>query len=84
MNLLEQIIENFPDEEFIKIDGYDDAVIGVEATELRLVYDTTKMIECLVKNGMTHDEAIEWFEYNTMRSIPYIKNAPIVIYTDFF
>jgi hypothetical protein len=86
MTKLEQILEQFPDNDFIKLDGLDDAIIGVYAdTEFpRLVYSIGEITECFVKQGMTDEEAIDFYEYNTARSIPYIDNAPILIYTDFF
>ena len=47
MNILEQIIENFYDEEFLKADGFDDAVIGLEENEMRLIYSVSKCIKIL-------------------------------------
>jgi hypothetical protein len=32
-----------------------------------------------MKQDMTLDEAIDYFEYNTRRSIPYVENAPILV-----
>ena len=86
MTKLEQILEQFPDNNFVKLDDLDDAIIGVYAdTENpRLVYSIGDIVECFVKQGMTDEEAIDFYEYNTARSIPYIENAPILIYTDFF
>lgn len=87
MTKLEQILETFPHDEFVTLDGLDDAVIGVnyEVDPPRLVYSINEITECFVKNnGMTEEEAIEHYEYNTARSIPYVKNAPMLIYTEFF
>ncbi len=86
MTKLEQILEQFPDNDFVKLDGLDDAIIGVYAdTETpKLVYSIGEIVECFVKQGMTPDEAVDFYEYNTARSIPYVKDAPILIYTDFF
>jgi len=86
MNKLQQILDNYPEETFIKLDGLDDAIIGVETSQepFRLVYSINDIVDCFVEQGMTPDEAIDFYEYNTARSIPYITNAPILIYTDFF
>jgi flagellar biosynthesis regulator FlbT len=86
MNKLQQILENFPDEGFIIVDGYDNAVIGVDtnSTPMRLVYSVSEMIQCLIDEGMTEDDAIDHYEYNTVRSLPYVENAPILVNTDFF
>lgn len=84
-NKINEIIETFPDETFIKMDGFDDAIVGAHYGDdgLSLVYSISNMIECLVRDGMTEDEAIEYFEYNVAPSVPYVENAPILIYTDF-
>lgn len=67
MNLLDKILENFPDETFLKADGFDDAVIGYDMS-FRLIYSTTKCIEILVEEGMTEEEALEHFDYNVAGS----------------
>ena len=60
--------------------SYDDAIIGV--TDGRVVYDFDKMVECLVNDeDMSEEEAIEFIEYNTIRALPYIENAPIVMFS---
>jgi hypothetical protein len=51
---------------------------------MRLVYSINDIVDCFVAEGMSEDEAIENYEYNTARAVPYIPNAPILIYTDFF
>jgi hypothetical protein len=81
MGKLETILDYLPDEMFVTIDGFDDAIIGVNTdnTPMRLVYSVPEMIECLMKQEMTLDEAIDYFEYNTRRSIPYVENAPILV-----
>lgn len=59
---------------------YNDAVIGY-TTDGRLVYDYDKMVACLVKqDDMEEIEAMEWIDYNTVRSLPYIPEAPVIIY----
>lgn len=59
---------------------YDDAIIGV-TTDNRVVYDFDLMVECLVKRDNCDEiDAVEWIEYNTIRSLPYMEGAPIVMY----
>jgi len=82
--LLQQILDNFPDQEFIILDGLDNAVIGVDQNSEKLVYSINAIVDCFVEQGMEPDEAIEFYEYNTARAVPYIENAPILVYTDFF
>lgn len=60
--------------------SYDEAIIGIDSNE-RVVYDFDKMAECLMKeDGMSYEDAIEFIEYNTIRSLPYMPNSPIVMY----
>jgi hypothetical protein len=62
----DEILEQYPDEEFLKADGFDDAVIGVEPTLMILVYDKNKMVDILVKTqDMTYEDAVEYLEFNT-------------------
>ena len=64
MNILEQLIENDPEAEYLKADGFDDAVIGACYWSGRLIYSRKKIHEILMKEGMEEIEAIEYFEFN--------------------
>jgi len=85
MSRITRIVERFPDCEFLTIDGCDKAIIGIDFSvdPCRLVYSANKIVDCFVKQGMHPDEAIEHFEYNVQRSIPYYPNSPLIIHTDF-
>jgi len=75
VNILEKIIENFYDEEFLKANGFDDAVIGLEKNEMRLIYSVSKCIKIL-NIDMSIDDALEHFTYNV--SGAYVgKKTPI-------
>ena len=71
-------------EEAIVFDNvaYDNSIIGV-TTDNRVVYDYDKMIEELMQDEhWTYEEAIDWIDYNTIRSIQYAgENAPIIMYS---
>ena len=59
--------------------AYDDSIIGV-TTDGRVVYSYEKMIEELaVEEGLTREEARDWIEYNTIKALPYIENAPVIV-----
>ena len=63
--LLKGIINYYEDEEFLKADGFDGAVIGVDESTLRLIYSTTKCVEILIeRDDMEFDEALEYFDFN--------------------
>lgn len=66
MSILQSIIEDRYDEEFLKVDGFDDAVIGVCYTSDRLIYSYTKCLQILIDEGMDDVDAIEHLSYNTM------------------
>jgi hypothetical protein len=62
--------------------AFDNSIIGM-TTDGQAVYSYYKMIEELMNDdGISEEEAIEWIEYNSLRSLPYAgAMAPIVIYT---
>lgn len=63
--MLDLILENYPEEEFLKADGFDDAIIGVDSRETKLVYSVRKCIEILIKDdNMEPLDAYEYFYYN--------------------
>lgn len=65
----------------IVFDGpdYDEAIVGV-TDEGQVVYDFELMVKCLVDQGMTELEAIDFIEYNTIRALPYAgENPPIIM-----
>ena len=61
--------------------SYDGSIVGV-TTDGRVVYDYDKMVEELMKDEeWSYEEAAEWIDYNTIRSLPYAgENAPIIMY----
>lgn len=60
---------------------YDSAIIGY-SDDYRIVYDFDLMVEHLMTvDNMSSEDAIEFIEYNTIRSIPYAGSlAPIVLH----
>ena len=62
--MLEGIVEYYQDEEILKADGFDDAVIGIDTQTMRLIYSVTRCVEILVVDGMDVEEAIEYFDFN--------------------
>jgi hypothetical protein len=61
--MLDIILENYPEEGFLKADGFDEAIIGVEIKTNRLIYSVPKCLDVL-KKEMTYEEAIEYFSIN--------------------
>jgi len=80
--MLERIVESIPDEDLLKADGLDEAVIGIDLNSMRLVYSVTKCIDSNIAQGMTEDEAIEYLEFNTFGA--YVgEKTPIWVHDDF-
>lgn len=53
--------------DLLKMDGFDDCVVGIcerFGMEAVLAYDRDKVIAKLMGEGMTEEEAEEFFEYN--------------------
>ena len=65
----------------LKADGFNDAIIGTTANlqgEQIAVYDRGICINLLKRQGMTHGDAVDYFEYNIAGS--YMgENTPIFI-----
>jgi len=62
--MLDKILEWYPDEDILKADGLDDAIIGIEESSLRLIYSKSKVINILVSEGLTFEEALEHYGFN--------------------
>lgn len=53
----------------IKADGFDKAIIGIGSRCSQpdiIAYDVKKCIEILMNQGMTDEEAVEYFEFNVV------------------
>ena len=80
--MIEDIINRYPDEEFLKADGLDDAIIGVDTDNMVLVYSSDQCVDCFIEQGMSREEAIEFFEFNT-KGAHMGEKTPIFISTEF-
>jgi hypothetical protein len=63
--MLEIIMEQNPEGEFLKADGLDEAIIGYDDQSGRLIYSMSKIIDILIINDeMTEEDALEHYYYN--------------------
>lgn len=62
--MLESILEHYPDDEFLKADGFDEAIIGLDEKKMRLIYSVSKCLDILIKEGLDQDDAMEFFDFN--------------------
>lgn len=64
--MINEIIEQYEDETFLKADGFDEAIIGVcedFTAPVRLIYSVKKCIEILMRD-MSEEDAMEYFSFN--------------------
>jgi len=61
--MLEDIYESYPEDEFLKIDGFDNACIGVDEKSMRLIYSVEKIIDVLMRD-MDYEQAMEYYYFN--------------------
>ena len=59
----EKVMRFVPNEELLFADGFDDAIIGLECNNYRVVYSKQKMIEIL-GDKMDFTETINHLEFN--------------------
>ena len=75
--MLVSILENWTEEQFTIADGFDEAVIGVDVSNERIIYSVKRVIDILMdRDGMDEQEAIDWYEYN-MQSTYVGEHTPI-------
>jgi len=79
--MIGEIIERYEDETFLKADGFDEAIIGVDETTMRLIYSVRKCIEILMRD-MSEEDAMEYFSFNVSGS--YVGEKTPIWCTDDF
>lgn len=57
-----------------KPEQYADAIIGITYDGNHVIYSVEKFTECLMKEGMSLEDAEDWISYNTARSIDYLNS----------
>lgn len=78
----EEMVEELH-EDALFMDGFDGAIIGVTSeTEPRVVYDERLIIQLLIDEGCTEEEAWDHYGFNVQGSIqPGDPRYPIIIRT---
>lgn len=61
--------ERCPDEGLLTADGFDAAIIGVDNSTFnqelpRVIYSVSKCLDILTGQGMSYEEAREFFDFN--------------------
>ena len=80
--MIEKIVERYDDEIFLKADGFDEAIIGVDETQMKLIYSVSKCLDILIEEGLTEEDALEHFNFNVSGS--YVgEKTPIWCFDNF-
>ena len=58
-----KLFKIYEEEELLKADGFDDAIIGIDEQTMRLIYSVSKCIEIL-SNDMSRAAAVDYFYFN--------------------
>ncbi len=63
----------------ILADGFDKAILGVDTEYQRVVYSKQKMVEILMLDGLSEEDAVEYLEFNTWSA--YVgESTPIFVH----
>ena len=80
--LRDYIAEENEEAVVFNVPSYDNAIVGL-SDDGRIIYDYDLMIKELTNDtALTEDEAIQYIDYNTIRTLPYIEEQvrPIILY----
>jgi len=69
--------QNEGDKDAILIDGHESAFIGYVRTEegLSAAYSYSKIVDKLMDDNMSYEEAVEFYDYNIERGIMYLSDG---------
>jgi hypothetical protein len=68
-DIRQELVDIYNDEELLFADGFDDCIIGVSSgfdSAYKIVYDIGKIIDRLIADGMSSEEAEEYFDFNIL------------------
>lgn len=65
--MIDRIIENYYDEKLLIAEGFDEAIIGIDESSMRLIYSVDKCIDILTRD-MSISDAIDYFDLNVRGS----------------
>ena len=63
------VMDMNPGEDLTFYDQFDDCIIGIVerfGMEPSVCYDRENGLQVLMNSGLTGEEAVEWYEYNTL------------------
>jgi len=67
--LLEEYGDLVGDVQLVTVDGYDDAILGIDSKSYRVIYDADEMVDILMETeDLTEEEALEYLDYNVFNA----------------
>lgn len=77
---VQDLIDNgYEDLSVFENPSYDGCIVGI-STNNQVIYSLSQMVEWFCKeNNCSFDESLEYIDYNTIRTIPYMENPPVII-----
>jgi hypothetical protein len=80
--MLNNILESLPDHNFIKIEDFDNAVIGVTETDkgMHLLYSLSSIYKILIDDHgcIDHGDCHDWY-YHNMLNLSSMENGPVFL-----
>lgn len=68
---LNKIINEYPEDDFEVVEGFSDAVVGVDLDSRRLIYSVSRCLDILIyEDSMIFEDALEYFEGTIRKSFP--------------
>jgi hypothetical protein len=78
MTVFEKIMEDYYDDEFLIVDGFNEAIIGIDLSSMSIVYSSKICLDILTRRGFLEDEALEHFYFN-IKSANFEDKSPIFV-----
>ena len=79
MTVQDLIDKGYEDLSVFENSSYDGCIVGI-STDNQVIYSLSQMVEWFCKeNNCSFDESLEYIDYNTIRTIPYMENPPVII-----
>lgn len=80
--MLDKILEAYPGELFLRADGFDGCIIGIEPNKMVIAYSCKRCIDEIVGRGYNYVDAVEFFEFS-VRNVDFGPKTPVFIEDNF-
>lgn len=80
--MLNELYDMYPDDDFLRMEGFDDAILGVEEKTKRLVYSKSKIMRQLIRS-MDYETAMDYF-YHNIDGVWVGDKTPIIVNDMFY